>query len=360
MAIGMSFVGVGLTLVGAAGLAFGMVVQRYALSTCNRTVPVCGFEVHRLLAWALGLVLYALANGFYAVAQIFAPLSLLSGVFATLILFNLVFARLLLGEELTPPKVTGSFIIFVGVIMCIVSMATDAETEFTPSDIEDLLGRPAGLCWLLFLCGAVLSTMVAIGVHEWRYPVRFQSARLCRENKCVGDNAGPDPVIDEPHRLAPDWLERVMGVVYPASLGMDEAVTHLCMKAAVAMLSSGESCIHPVALLIICIWIATSLATVVYMKVVFERFETTLALPVEYGTVSAASQLSGLLFYRETLWMDTWQKVVILTGVVVIVVGVSVGRITNFQVPAWTLTAKSAKVTSKVSDDHVRGAAFEV
>jgi len=194
MAIGMSFVGVGLTLVGAAGLAFGMVVQRYALSTCNRTVPVCGFEVHRLLAWALGLVLYALANGFYAVAQIFAPLSLLSGVFATLILFNLVFARLLLGEELTPPKVTGSFIIFVGVIMCIVSMATDAETEFTPSDIEDLLGRPAGLCWLLFLCGAVLSTMVAIGVHEWRYPVRFQSARLCRENKCVGDNAGPDPV----------------------------------------------------------------------------------------------------------------------------------------------------------------------
>jgi len=360
MTIGERFLGVGLTLVGAAGLAFGMVVQRYALSTSDRTVPVCGYEVHRLLAWALGLVFYALANGFYAVAQLFAPLSLLSGVFATLILFNLVFARLLLGEDLTPPKVTGSVIIFVGVIMCIVSMATDAETEFTPTDIEDLLGRPVGLCWLLLLCGAVLSTMVAIGVHERRYPVRFQCGHLSRENKCVGENAGPDPVIDEPHRLAPDWLERVMGVVYPASLGLDEAVTHLCMKAAVAMLSSGESCVRPVALLIICIWIATSLATVVYMKVVFERFETTLALPVEYGTVSAASQLSGLLFYRETLWMDTWQKVVILTGVVVIVVGVSVGRITKFPMPAWTVTATSAKVTSKVSENHVRGTSFDV
>ena len=36
-----------------------------------------------------------------------------------------------------------------------------------------------------------------------------------------------------------------------------------------------------------------------WMPIVFRRFETTVALPVEYGAVNAGSVLSGLLFYQE-------------------------------------------------------------
>jgi hypothetical protein len=37
------------------------------------------------------------------------------------------------------------------------------------------------------------------------------------------------------------------------------------------------------------------------------RYETTVALPIEYGTCTAADVISGLLFYREYKHMSSWQ-----------------------------------------------------
>ena len=40
---------------------------------------------------------------------------------------------------------------------------------------------------------------------------------------------------------------------------------------------------------------------------VLRRYETTIALPVEYGALNVGSVCTGLLFYAERDSMDTWQ-----------------------------------------------------
>jgi len=61
------------------------------------------------------------------------------------------------------------------------------------------------------------------------------------------------------------------------------------------------------------------------MTTVFKRYETTKALPIEYGTVMAVNAMSGLIFYNESTFMETWQITVMSVGVFIIVIGLMVG-----------------------------------
>jgi drug/metabolite transporter (DMT)-like permease len=145
--------GITLALCGGATLALAMVTQRYALDPLAgggdpKKIPLFGVMWSRHLVWFSGLVLYGGANGFYAMSLLYGPLSLLAGVFTTLLIFNLLFARLLLGEVLTFHKVVGAIFILCGVIMCIIATPRGTETEFTPSDIERLIERPAGFLYV--------------------------------------------------------------------------------------------------------------------------------------------------------------------------------------------------------------------
>ena len=72
------------------------------------------------------------------------------------------------------------------------------------------------------------------------------------------------------------------------------------------------------------LFVAVSLSTVLWLKIVFTRYETTTALPVEYGDVNACSVLSGLLFYREFQFMSAGQLTASLGGLVVVIIGVGV------------------------------------
>ena len=47
-----------------------------------------------------------------------------------------------------------------------------------------------------------------------------------------------------------------------------------------------------------------------------------MALPVEYGAVNVASACSGLIFYEEYRYMETWQILVVVAGVVIILIGI--------------------------------------
>ena len=58
--------GILLTLMGAATLAFSMSIQRYALAHPKPTIPYCGLQLKKKWVWAFGLLLYAAANGFKA------------------------------------------------------------------------------------------------------------------------------------------------------------------------------------------------------------------------------------------------------------------------------------------------------
>jgi hypothetical protein len=83
------------------------------------------------------------------------------------------------------------------------------------------------------------------------------------------------------------------------------------------------------------------------MRVVFRRYETTLALPIEYGTVNVVAVFSGLIFFDETSTMDTWQIAVVLASLVVIVCGLFLGQADSlFLRPAGDTTPLEAPADS--------------
>ena len=75
------------------------------------------------------------------------------------------------------------------------------------------------------------------------------------------------------------------------------------------------------------LWVVTGLATLLWLNVVFRRYETTLALPIEYSAVQVCAVCSGLIFYDEVDAMAGWQLGVCIFGALVILLGVGIGRL---------------------------------
>merc|ERR1719419_2023133 len=135
--------------------------------------------------------------------------------------------------------------------------------------------------------------------------------------------------IAERNKRTPSWLEKLMGVVYPGSLGLDEGIGHLAMKAFMALLSTcGDKNECGAAILwgMIMLWLVSSLATLWWLQTVFRRYDVTQALPIEYGAVMACDALSAIVFYKEDDYMEHWQLALTLCGLAVIIVGILVGR----------------------------------
>jgi len=63
--------------------------------------------------------------------------------------------------------------------------------------------------------------------------------------------------------------------------------------------------------------------TVIWLKIVYTRYETTEALPIEYGTVHACSVLAGYVFYKERDYMDGRQKIFSFIGLALVIGGVA-------------------------------------
>merc|ERR1712107_101513 len=149
-----------------------------------------------------------------------------------------------------------------------------------------------------------------------------------------------------PAYRAPKWLDSLFGLVYPGSLGIDEGICHLSMKIVISMLSNCSddgSCTRAVVILTTLLWISASIATLWWLKVVFERYDTTLALPVEYGTVSVASICTGLIFFREGKLMEPWQLALSVTGIFVIIGGIQITRLscnTDEETDEYTSTSQ--------------------
>merc|ERR1711988_456172 len=105
-----------------------------------------------------------------------------------------------------------------------------------------------------------------------------------------------------------------MPVLFPLSLGLDEGVCQLNMRAALAIVASGENINHWAFYLTIGIWIVASIATLFWMRWTYNRYAVTRALPIEYGSLNVAVVVSGLVFYRETTEMDDWQLSLVVAG----------------------------------------------
>ena len=117
------------------------------------------------------------------------------------------------------------------------------------------------------------------------------------------------------------------------------------MKASVNMIDScgdAKECGHPIFFVFIAVWVITSVATLWWLRRVFARYETTQALPVEYGAVNAVGVCSGLIFYREANRMAPWQLLVTLVGVLAILTGIGIGRIESGDDTAAAAAAPAA------------------
>ena len=73
--------------------------------------------------------------------------------------------------------------------------------------------------------------------------------------------------------------------------------------------------------------VAGVLSAVFFMPYVYRRYETTVALPIEYGALNACTVLSGLLFYDEHLYMRPYQLALQITGTCIILLGIALGRL---------------------------------
>ena len=95
------------------------------------------------------------------------------------------------------------------------------------------------------------------------------------------------------------------------------------------------SCTSPLLYVTLVVLLASALATVWWLKVVYRRYETTLALPIEYGTVNVALVGAGLVLYQEYKYMETWQVTVMCVGAFVVCVGIQ--PLHRPALPRWLL-----------------------
>lgn len=282
-------------------------------------------------------MLYGAANGLYSPGLLFAPLSLMGSIFTLLLIFNMFFAKHILEEVLTPPKVAGSVIIVIGVSCVAFGTPSNAKNDFTTTDILHLFNRPIGVLWYVLLFTAVISSALTIVWYERKYPMDLTKVqpeasdmdieKLQNEVSVVSpQDSNDDGQVGGP---PPEWLNEVMSVVYPGSLGLDEAICQLSLQGAMSMLNqcgNDENC-HDWPLYVMWLsWVICSLATVLYMRVVFQRFEVTLALPIEYGTLNMANVASGILFYDEVDRMESWELALLLLGAATIGFGIFISR----------------------------------
>jgi len=67
--------------------------------------------------------------------------------------------------------------------------------------------------------------------------------------------------------------------------------------------------------------------TIVWLKIVYTRFEVSAALPIEYGTVQMCSYLGGVVFFGEYKVMESWQLAVGFSGLATIMAGVIISAV---------------------------------
>jgi hypothetical protein len=124
----------------------------------------------------------------------------------------------------------------------------------------------------------------------------------------------------------PRWFAALMVFLYPGALGLDESVADCGVRAFSAMLLSAEEASpwgESTFWLMVAVGVGCACATSVWLAAVYRRYETTIALPIEYGALNVCSVAAGLLFYDEARYMQRWQLGCVLGGAAIVMVGIA-------------------------------------
>jgi len=322
--------GIALEVVAGALLSLSMVIQRHALTYKNDVavtkVPLLCCRMGRWKAWFVGLVVYGAASCIKVVGFNLGPLTILGSVFVgALLVVNLFLGHWLLKEELTHSKVVGTLLVLAGACVSSAGTPTGAPTSFSTTDMQALFMRapPFGGFYLALVILVVLLSLWFILVIEKAYPVpRLQAAQ---QTRAAAAGSLPFRLYKRPSFC----LAVTMVLVYPGSLGLNEAFADICVKAYSSMLvrcitmdERGLQACHDWTLYVTMgVGIPSAISTSYWLKVVFERYQTTLALPIEYSTLNIFSVIGGLLFFQEVDYMTDQQRTLALVGCLIMTIG---------------------------------------
>ena len=352
-------VGIGIALEVLAGvmLSFSLVIQRHALihqdsedsGHQDNKVPLGCCRLRRSHAWAAGIVFFVLASVVKIVGYNMGPITVLGSVFVGVVLVtNLVLGRWLLREELTPTKVVGSLLVLTGAVMCTAATPSGVPTSFTTADMRTLFerGPPFGGFYLGLVLGIILLCLGFIVAVECTYPPpdalrwngpttnprlsrHFSPFRTPTTNPRLSHQSSPFKAAFRTGIKRPSLrLRLLMVIVYPGSLGLNEAFVDACARGYSSMIlrclreeEGMAACNDWPLYLLLCVGIPAAIATGYWLKVVFARYQTTLALPIEYSMLNICAVGGGLLFYNEVVYMNQWQLPLVLAGCGVMTLG---------------------------------------
>jgi uncharacterized membrane protein len=239
-------------------LALSMNLQRFALSVSDEWFADKKWRTRNSL-WTLGLLLYALANGFYVCALSFAPLALMSALFATVLVFNALLAQMLRREELSLHDFVGLSIIVVGVAACGYAGPSDS-CVYSVETIESLFKAPSGIAYLCATSSVIVIAIVIVvrfeGLHHrfgTLYRVDSEDSDAEGQNKgtpsfydlterptvgqgisarilSLSDNQAVVE-IDVTDRCVSPQTRQLMTLVYPTVLALFESLVQVFLKA---------------------------------------------------------------------------------------------------------------------------------
>eukprot|EP00471_Norrisiella_sphaerica_P003771 CAMPEP_0184492720 /NCGR_PEP_ID=MMETSP0113_2-20130426/24082_1 /TAXON_ID=91329 /ORGANISM="Norrisiella sphaerica, Strain BC52" /LENGTH=433 /DNA_ID=CAMNT_0026877675 /DNA_START=396 /DNA_END=1697 /DNA_ORIENTATION=+ len=129
-------------------------------------------------------------------------------------------------------------------------------------------------------------------------------------------------------RMPSQLLGNLMRVIYPVSLGIHTGMCHIMMKTAVSMFLNceGDECSHWMLGVTTVLWCVASVLTLLWLKIVYARYQTICALPIQFGTVNVIAVLNGFVIFEEHKYMEPWQVGVVIVGLFTILAGIEMGR----------------------------------
>jgi drug/metabolite transporter (DMT)-like permease len=201
-----------------------------------------------------------------------------------MLFFDAAIGFFLLGKTVSKQDLLGLCIIFFSV-MVIAFTGPTAQYDVTADRIIKWVSAMTGAVTVILLPTIFASCYISYKLFNHLYP-KFRISDDEKEN-------------DQP----PVAYEQLMMFTYPALLGTCESVGQLSLKAVTSMLAvsadGDPQFSSPVFWICAAIWLACIVNTIMWLRIVYEKFETGECLPIEYGLVGALSITSSLLFYQE-------------------------------------------------------------
>lgn len=166
-----SSVGILLVLLACICYAVGNCLQRYSLLRQDHQKVL--YVLNRHAGWLLGAIIYFSANGIYAIALSFAPVSVLAAVFSLTIVANAACANFVLGDKVSPWAYPGYAAVLAGSI--VFSRTIQAEVcHFGPEELKDVLVSPTACVYWIVMGGIIFGGIYYAYKFEQRYPVDLE------------------------------------------------------------------------------------------------------------------------------------------------------------------------------------------